>query len=256
MSETILRDDRGAVAVLTLNRPEKRNAITLAMIAGLGERVRAIGRDERIRVIVIAGNGPHFCAGGDMAEMLTHDAITADEKMVAWQDGTEAIERSTKPVICAVHGAAFGGGTEIAIACHIRVCADDARFAQTEIALDHVPGGGGTQRLPRLIALGAAYEHLLLGDPIDATNAFRLGLVTHVWPRAELMVRTLALAERIATRGRAAVRYTMDAIRLGLMSPPEVGMRLERVMSTLATDTTDGRKGIEEFLAKKRRPAS
>ncbi|MBM3597485.1 MAG: enoyl-CoA hydratase/isomerase family protein [Alphaproteobacteria bacterium] len=252
-SQLIQCERRGSVAVIWLNRPAKRNALTTAMMWRLGDLVRELGRDRRARVIVIAGKGPHFSAGGDMGEMLGFSALDADRSISAWQDNLEIIERSPKPVIAAVHGAAFGGGTELAIACHIRVCADDARFAQTEIALDHLPGGGGTQRLPRLIALGAAYEHLLLGQPIPAADAYRLGLVNHVWPRDELMERTMALAQRIARRAPTAVRYTMEAVRAGLMAPLEVGMRMERAMAALVGDSRPARKGLEEFFGKGRR---
>jgi enoyl-CoA hydratase/carnithine racemase len=135
------------------------------------------------------------------------------------------------------------------------VASDDARFAQTEIALDHLPGGGGTQRLPRLIPLGAAYEHLLLGEPIGACEAYRLGLVNHVWPRGDLMDRTLHLAGRIAARAPAAVRYTMEAVRGGMMAPLEVGMRLERSMASLVSASGEAQTGLKEFFQAGRRAA-
>lgn len=252
-SDHIERQDIGPVAILWLNRPRKRNAITIAMMWRLGDLVREAGRDRRVRVIVLAGRGPHFCAGGDMAEMMNMSVLRTDDVMDAWQSNLEIIERSTKPVIAAVHGAAFGGGTELAIACHIRVASDDARFAQTEIALDHIPGGGGTQRLPRLIPLGAAYEHLLLGEPIRAVDAYRLGLVNHVWPRAELMERSLELAGRIAARAPTAIRYTMEAVRGGLMAPLEVGMRLERSMAALVSASGEAQAGLDQFFKAGRR---
>lgn len=257
MAETsIMRKDRGAVALLMLDRPARRNAITTAMMWALGDHIRRIQREARVRAIVIAGAGPHFSAGGDMQEMLTMGTLETDAAMAAWQENLEAIERSLKPVIAAVHGAAFGGGTELAMACHIRVCADDARFAQTEIALDHLPGGGGTQRLPRLISLGLAYEHLLLGTPIDAATALRIGFVNHVWPRAELLDRALELASRIAQRGPAAVRYTMEAVRHGLMAPLETGMRLERAFAALVNESAEARAGMQQFFRSGRRPVA
>jgi enoyl-CoA hydratase/carnithine racemase len=252
----ILRKDHGAVAVLTLNRPAKRNAITTAMMWALGDHVRRLQRDTKVRAIVIAGAGLHFSAGGDMREMLGMDTLGTDSTMVAWQENLEVIERSLKPVIAAVQGAAFGGGTELAMACHIRVCADDARFAQTEIALDHLPGGGGTQRLPRLIPLGLAYEHLLLGTPIDAATALRIGFVNHVCARAELMGHALDLASRIAARGPVAIRYTMEAVRSGLMAPLEVGMRLERAFAALVNESEEARAGMAQFFGAGRRPVA
>ena len=139
------------------------------------------------------------------------------------------------------------------MACHIRVASEAASFAQTEIVLNHLPGGGGTQRLPRLVPLGFAYEHLLLGDPIPAQEAWRIGLVNHVWPRAEFASRTLALAERIAERAPTAVRFTLEAIGEGLKGTLDAGLRLERAMAGLALESDEARKGLEEFLAKKRK---
>ncbi len=252
--ELILRRDDGAVAVITINRAEKRNAITTDMMWQLGDRVRAVGRDAGIGVIVITGAGQHFSAGGDMNEMQGFSALGSDAAMAAWQENLELIERSGKPVIAAVQGAAFGGGTELAMACHIRVAGQSARFGQTEIALDHLPGGGGTQRLPRLIPLGAAYEYLLTGTPIPAAEAYRLGLVNHVWPDEALAANAIDLAGRIAARGRTAVRYTMEAVRTGLMAPPEVGMRLERAFAALTGEAEEARAGMAEFFDAGRRP--
>jgi enoyl-CoA hydratase len=255
-SSSIVRENRGAVAVLTLNRPAKRNAITTAMMWELGDHVRRIQRDDKLRVILIAAAGPHFSAGGDMQEMLTMGTLQTDIAMTAWQENLEVIERSLKPVIAAVQGAAFGGGTELAMACHIRVCSEDARFAQTEIALDHLPGGGGTQRLPRLLPLGLAYEHLLLGTPIDAATALRLGFVNHVCTRTELLPHALDLAQRIAARGPVAIRYTMEAIRCGLMAPLDVGMRLERAFASLVNESDEARAGMVQFFGNGRRPVT
>jgi enoyl-CoA hydratase len=254
MKNLILRQDRGPVAILWLNRAAKRNAITTAMMWLLGDLLRACQRERRVRVVVIAGKGLHFSAGGDMHEMRRMDVLETDETMVAWQHNLALIERSTKPVIAAVHGAAFGGGTELAMACHIRVCAESTRFAQTEIALDHLPGGGGTQRLPRLIPLSLAYEHLLLGEPFDAGEAYRLGFVNHVWPDAELLDRAIDLARRIARRAPTAVRYTLEAIQAGREAPLETGMRLERAMASLVNESREAKDGMRAFFESGRRP--
>ena len=253
MKNLILRENRGPVAILWLNRAAKRNAITTRMMWRLGELLTDCLADRRIRVVVIAGKGRHFCAGGDMHEMRGMDVLQTDATMVAWQHNLELIERSTKPVIAAVHGAAFGGGTELAIACHIRVCGESARFAQTEIALDHLPGGG-TQRLPRLVPLSFAYEHLLLGEPIPAAEALRIGLVNHVWSDAEVLERAVDLARRIAARAPTAVRYTMEAVRTGLQGSLESGMRLERAMAALVNESREAKEGMRAFFESGRRP--
>ncbi len=251
--DLVLLRREGPVALVTINRPEKRNAITTDMMWRLGDHIRAAARDEEVGAVVITGAGEHFSAGGDMNEMLGFTPLSSDHAMAAWQDNLELIERSLKPVIAAVRGAAFGGGTELAIACHIRVASESARFGQTEIALDHLPGGGGTQRLPRLIPLGAAYEYLLTGETFTAAEAHRLGLVNHVWPDDQLMPNALGLANRIAARGRTAVRYTMEAVRTGMMAPLEVGMRIERAFASLTGDSGEARDGMEQFFAKTRR---
>ncbi|MBL0899180.1 MAG: enoyl-CoA hydratase/isomerase family protein, partial [Reyranella sp.] len=127
--------------------------------------------------------------------------------------------------------------------------------AQPEIALDHLPGGGGTQRLPRLVPLSFAYEHLLLGEPIPAVDAYRAGLVSHVWPDEELLDRAVELARRIARRGPVAVRYTMEAVRIGLQGPLDSGMRLERAMASLVNESREAKEGMRAFFESGRRPA-
>lgn len=248
---TLERD--GPLALITINRPGKLNAITTDMMWLVGDRVREAGRDPEVRVLLLTGAGENFSAGGDMNEMLEFTALGSDDALIAWQENLELIERSLKPVIAAVRGVAFGGGTELAMACHIRLAGESARFGQTEIALDHLPGGGGTQRLPRLMPSALAYEYLLTGDPITAAEAWRIGFVNHVWPDEALMPRARALALRIAERGPTAVRYTMEAIRAGLMAPLEVGMRLERAFASLTGESKEAREGLEQFKAKRRK---
>jgi enoyl-CoA hydratase len=250
---TVLRTDHGPVRFLTLNRPRVRNAIDIATMRLMHEEVARASDNDSVRAIVINGKGGvAFSAGGDMAEMIGFSPLSADTLMHVWQKALECIARSPKPVIAAVEGFAYGGGTELALACHFRVASDDARFGQTEIALDHLPGGGGTQRLPRLVPLGFAYEHLMLGDPISAQEAWRVGLVNHVWPKSEFLDRTLALAQRIAQRSPTAIRFTLEAIREGLNGSLDVGLRLERAMAGLVLESAEARKGLEEFLEKKR----
>ena len=218
------------------------------------DAIRDLGRDDGTRVIVLTGAGDvAFSAGGDMKEMQSFSALSGDQLMEVWQTGLEAIENSPKPVICAINGFAYGGGTEIAMACHIRVAVEGARLGQTEIALDHLPGGGGTQRLPRLVPLGFAYEHLLTGEPIEAEDAHRVGLVNHVWPRDEFADRTKDLAGRIAARGQVAVRYTLEAIREGLKGPLSTGIRLERALASIVLGSDDAQTGLEDFFTKGRR---
>jgi enoyl-CoA hydratase len=254
MSEpTILRRSEGPVSILTINRPEVLNALDIPTVRLIGDAVAAIGEDPSARVIVISGAGDRaFSAGGDIDEMATMAGLATDTVMGEWQRSLEVIARSPKPVIAAVNGYAYGGGTELAMACHIRVAAADASFGQPEIALDHVPGAGGTQRLPRLIPLTLAYEYLLTGDPIPAAEAHRIGLVSHVWPAAELMPKAIRLAQRIAERSPTAVRLTMEAVRDGLAGPLDTGLRLERALAALALESEEAKAGLQRFLARRK----
>jgi enoyl-CoA hydratase len=251
---TIVREDHEHVSVLIINRPHVRNALDTTTMRKLGKMIEEIKCDNKVRVVVITGAGDvAFSAGGDIAEMSTFSPLKADVLMRHWQETLERIERSPKPVIAAINGYAYGGGTELAMACHLRVASEDAKFGQPEIALDHIPGGGGTQRLPRIVPLGIAYEYLLTGEPIPAAQAHRIGLVNHVWPKADLMSKTLALASRIAERGPVAVRYTLEAVREGLNAPLSVGLRLERALAGLVLESDEARAGLEAFLSKRRR---
>lgn len=254
MTMTILRTDQDRIAILTINRPAVRNAVDIPTMKALGDAlVNAIASPE-IRVIVITGAGDKaFSAGGDIAEMRTHQGLSLDQAMGNWEDTLRVIETSPKPVIAAINGFAVGGGTEIAMACHLRTASDTAVLGQPEIALDHLPGAGGTQRLPRLIAIGLATEYLLTGDPIPASEAHRLGLLNHVWPANEFMARTLVLAARIAERSPLAMKLTLEAIRLGLQGSLEAGLRLERALASLAIESVEAQQGLTDFLEKKMR---
>jgi enoyl-CoA hydratase len=250
----ILRKVDGRVVVLAFNRPEVRNAINLATMRELGESVKDFIADPALRVAVLTGTGESaFSSGGDLDEMTTYAGLQADQKMDVWDDTLRLIETAPKPIIAAINGFALGGGTEVAMACHFRVAGDTAKLGQPEIALDHLPGGGGTQRLPRLIPLGIAYEYLLTGDPIPVAEAHRIGLVNYVWPAAELMPRAIALAERIADRSPIAIRLTLDAIRLGLQGSLDSGLRLERALASMVLESEEAQSGLKNFLSKRKK---
>jgi enoyl-CoA hydratase len=252
-TNTVRRYGEGLVAVLQIERPEVRNAIDIATVKLLGQLVRDAIDDPSIRVIVIRGSGEKaFSAGGDLREMINFTPLQSDQSMMSWQDTLAIIERSPKPVIAAIRGYALGGGTELAMACHLRVAADDAKLGQPEIALDHLPGAGGTQRLPRLIPLGIAYEYLLTGDPIPISEAFRLGLVNHVWPANEFDDRVAVFAARIAERSPVAVRATLEAIWEARTAPLDSGLRTERALASLVLESAEAQKGLESFTNRKK----
>jgi enoyl-CoA hydratase len=254
MSASIQRRNEGPVAILTLARPEVRNALDIAAMRALGDAMRTILSEPETRVVVITGSGDvAFSAGGDIAEMTTLAGLASDQTMATWEETLRLIETSPKPVIAAINGFALGGGTELAMACHFRTASETATLGQPEIALDHLPGAGGTQRLPRLIPQGIAYEYLLTGDPIPAAEAHRLGLVNHVWPSSELMPRTIALAARIAERAPIAVQFTLEVVRLGLQGTLETGLRLERALAALVLESDAAKAGLETFLSRRKR---
>jgi len=245
------RDD--SVLVLSINRPARRNAIDTATMRALGVAIADAIAGLEVRCIVLTGAGEvAFSAGGDLDEMAGFSPLGGDGKMAVWQEVLGLIERSNVPVIAAVNGYALGGGTELAMACHIRIASDEAVFGQPEIALDHVPGGGATQRLPRLIPRSAAYEYLLTGESFTAADALRLGLVSALWPKAELLERAVALAQRIALRSPVAVRLTMEAIHHGLAGSLDAGLRLERALAGLVLETPQAQDGMAAFLARRR----
>jgi enoyl-CoA hydratase len=253
---TILSEVRGSVAVLTINRPEVLNAIDTVTMRELGRAIRAAIGAPEVRVLILTGSGERaFSTGGDVREMAGWTALEADAGLVAWEETHELIERSPKPVIAAVNGIAYGGGTELALACHIRLASDDAAFGQPEIRLAHIPGAGGTQRLPRTIGLARAYEYLLTGDPIPAADAYRLGLVNHVYPKPDLLPRAVELAERIARLSPVAVAMTLQTVRLGWEAPLATALRLERALGSLTLLTPESQQGLEAFLSMRRSPA-
>jgi enoyl-CoA hydratase len=250
---SILTAQRGPIALVTINRPAVLNAIDTATMRELGRAVRAAIDDAGVRVLILTGSEDRaFSAGGDVREMARWTSLEAEAGLAVWEETQELIERSPKPVIAAVNGIAFGGGTELALACHIRLASEDAAFGQPEIRLAHIPGAGGTQRLPRVIGISRALEHLLTGEPIPAAEALRSGLVSRVYPNAELLPRAFELAERIARQSPPAVAMMLQAVRLGLEAPLTTGLRLERALAGLALLTPESRRGLESFLRGRR----
>jgi enoyl-CoA hydratase/carnithine racemase len=177
------------VRTLTLNRPEKRNALNRQLLADLDEVVAQTGTDPAVRVLIITGAGPLFCAGADINDLATVDPAGAERHMLWGQEIFNRIEDLPKPVLCAINGHAFGGGMELALACDLRYIASGATLAQKEITLANVPGWGGTQRLPRLIGMTRAKEAIFTGEPVPAERALRFGLVNDVTGAADLAGR-------------------------------------------------------------------
>src|SRR5262245_22332286 len=203
--ETITLESSDRVATITVNRPDKLNALNDKVIAELGEAVDQVVSDASVGGIILTGAGRAFVAGADISELEKHSAVSAKRLAQTGQDVFRRFEVSPKPVIAAVNGFALGGGCELAMACHIRIASEFAKFGQPEVKLGLIPGYGGTQRLPRLVGRGRALQLLLTGEMFDAQEAYRIGLVNRVVPAAELSAAATAMMQSILANGPLAV---------------------------------------------------
>src|ERR671911_2135400 len=204
---TLLFEMHDAVAIVTVNRPEKLNALNAAVIAELGDVADRIGKDPAIRGMILTGAGPKaFVAGADIGEIAAQGPVDGKERSLEGQRAFRSLERCGKPVIAAVNGFALGGGCELAMACHLRVASEAARFGQPEVKLGIGPGYGGTVRLPRLVGRGRALELLLTGAMIDAQEAWRIGLVNRVVPAERLLEESETGLREILANGPLAIR--------------------------------------------------
>ncbi|HLB36732.1 MAG TPA: enoyl-CoA hydratase-related protein [Gemmatimonadales bacterium] len=248
---TVLTQVAGRVATLTINRPEKRNALDAPTRTAIVAALDALERDPAVRAVIVTGAGDKaFIAGADIAEFEGRAPVEQFRVMSEWSV-YQAADRFPKPIIAAVNGFCLGGGCEFAMACDIRIAADSARFGQPEINLGIIPGGGGTQRLPRLVGLGNAFRLLYTGDLIDAAEALRIGLVDDVVPAAELMARARALADKIATKSPVALSLMKEAVRASVRLPLDQGFRHEVTLFGLAFSSDDKREGVAAFLGKR-----
>lgn len=251
----LLSQDRGAVRVLTVHRPDKLNALNAATLDALHEAFRAAAADPSVRVVVLTGSGPKaFVAGADIAEMNALSPVEGRDFSLRGQRMMRAIEKMPKPVIAMVNGFALGGGLELAMSCHLRIAADTAKVGQPEINLGLIPGFGGTQRLLRLTGRAAALELCLAGAPIDAARALQLGIVNRVVPTAELEAQTMAFAEQLANAAPLALRGMLDCINVGGECGIEEGLEFESAQFGLMFSTQDMREGTSAFL-ERRKPA-
>ena len=242
------------IAVLTVNRPDKLNALNGATIAELGQAIDELrGRDD-VAGIILTGAGRAFVAGADISEIARNSAIEARQLARAGQDAFRRFETSPKPVIAAINGFALGGGCELAMACHVRIASEAAKFGQPEVKLGIVPGYGGTQRLPRLVGKGRALQLLMTGEMIDAAEAYRIGLVNRVVPAAELIGAARAMLVTIATQGPLAVAHCIEAVDRGLDMALDDAIALEASYFGLLSASADKAEGMRAFL-EKRAPA-
>jgi len=252
MYETITLEHRGPVALLTINRPDKLNALNKQVHLEGVQALDELKHDQNIRVLVITGSGEKsFIAGADISEFAGQ---TPTEQRDLFHERTlfNTIDSFPKPVIAMINGFCLGGGNELALACDIRTANEKARFSQPEINLGIMCGGGGTQRLARLIGEGRAMELVLSGDMIDAETALKFGLVNHVWPAGELEPKTMELANKIAEKAPIALQLTKEAVKFASRSNLDEGLRREVDLFALCFATEDKKEGVTAFLEKRK----
>lgn len=253
MYKTLIYEKKDNIGVLTINRPDKLNALSNELIEELGRFLDEVENDDLIRVLVVTGAGEKaFVAGADIQELVDRDALIGRRVSRTRQESFSRIENLSIPVIAAVNGYALGGGLELALACNIRICSDRAQFGAPEVKLGIIPGDGGTQRLPRLVGLGRAMEMILTGDFIDAQEAYRIGLANRVVPHDELMEKTMDLAQKIAKRPPLAVRYAKEAVNRSQEGDTVSGYALESYLHALTCTTEDKKEGVQAFLEKRK----
>ena len=249
--ETLQVQSEGGVTVIVVNRPDKRNALNAAVRSEMTEALDALRSDDNARVVIITGAGDKaFIAGADINEFAQRTPLE-QRAVMAERTLFDAIASFPKPVIAMINGFALGGGCEVALACDIRVAARSAKLGQPEIKLGIIPGGGGTQRLPRLVGSGRALRMILTGELIDAVDAERIGLIDAVFEDGDLHTKTMELALSMAAQSPLTLRLAKTAVRAAEELPLSSGLALERELFITAFGSDDKREGVAAFLEKR-----
>jgi enoyl-CoA hydratase len=252
--DNLLYVKRNAIGYVTVNRPEKLNALNQKTMDELRECFEGIERDDEVRAVILTGAGEKaFVGGADINELAVQTPVEGKEMSVRGQRILDLIEHLGKPVIAAINGYALGGGCELALACTLRIASENARLGQPEVKLGLIPGYAGTQRLTRLVGKGRALEMVLSGDPISAAEAYRIGLVNQVVPPHDLIATAEKLAQKITANAPLAVKFALEAVNHGLEMTQAEGQFLEANLFALCCTTADMKEGTRAFLEK--RPA-
>jgi len=248
----LLYAKKGRIAYVTVNRPKVLNALNTPTWKDLRTAFEDARDDAAVRGVILTGAGDKaFIAGADISELARVTAFEAEQSSRFGQEVLDLIENLGKPVIAAVNGFALGGGCETAMACTIRIAVDTARFGQPEVTLGLVPGGGGTQRLPRLVGKGRALQLILSGEMIRAQEAYRIGLVNEIVPAADLIGRAEAILNKIAANAPIAIKFAIEATNKGLETSQSEGLLLEASYFGLCAATEDKKEGTTAFLEKR-----
>jgi enoyl-CoA hydratase len=250
--KNVLYEKKGSIAYVTLNRPKVLNALNQQTWEDLRAAFEDARDDAEVRGVILTGAGDKaFIAGADISELANVTAVEAQKSSNYGQGALDLIENLGKPVIAAINGFALGGGCETAMACTVRVASENAKFGQPEVKLGVIPGGGGTQRLPRLVGKGRALQLILSGEMIDAQEAYRIGLVNEVVPAADLIIRAEAILKQIFANAPIAVKFALEAVNKGLETSLAEGSALEAALFGLCAGTEDKKEGTQAFLQKR-----
>jgi enoyl-CoA hydratase/carnithine racemase len=248
----VLYEKKNSIAYVTVNRPKVLNALNTPTWADLETAFQDAKADASVLGVILTGAGEKaFIAGADISELAHVDAYGAEESSRFGQGVLDLIENLGKPVIAAVNGFALGGGCETAMACTMRIATEHAKFGQPEVKLGLLPGGGGTQRLPRLVGKGRALQLILTGETISAQEAYRIGLVNEVVPAASLIDRAEAILKQIAANAPIAVKFSLEAANKGLETSQSQGLALEASFFGICAATEDKKEGTMAFLEKR-----
>ncbi len=245
--------DADGFALITINRPAKMNALNQTLVSELGQAFHTAREDRAIKGVILTGAGEKaFIAGADISELAAVDPIEAERTSARGQQIFRSLETMRKPSVAAINGFALGGGLELAMCCTIRIASLNAKLGQPEVKLGIIPGYGATQRLPRLIGRGRALELLLSGEPIDATEAHRIGLVNSVVAQDQLIPAAKQWLQKVAANGPVAVGLVIESVDTGLENGLEAGLRFESMAFGLAAASADRREGTTAFLEKRK----
>jgi enoyl-CoA hydratase len=250
---TLLISVNDRIATVTINRPDKLNALNAQCKVELKDFFTFVRNNSECDVVILTGAGEKaFAAGTDIGELASLNTQTAKELASGGQEIFDLIQHLGKPVIAAVNGYALGGGCELALACHLRIASENAKFGQPEVNLGIIPGYGGTQRLAKLVGTGKATEMILTGNQIDAHEALRIGLVNKVVPLANLLIEAETMAKTILSKGQLAIRFALKAINATMELPLSEGLKVEAGLFGECFSTEDANEGVKAFLEKRK----